>query len=101
MRKKILFFSILVLLLCGCTRIDTDKTNNYSSLVVNCLSKKAYTNDVTLGYKFYLPKGVKLKKNYDYNQVLLVDNINMYMYVDINAYYYNIKKEIMICKIDF
>ena len=93
MRKKILFFSILVLLLCGCTRIDTDKTKNYSNLVVNCLSKKAYTNDVNLGYKYYLPKGVKLKKNYDYNQVFLVDDIYMYMFVDVNSYYYNIKKD--------
>ena len=92
MRKKILFFSILVLLLCGCTRIDTDKTKNYSNLVVNCLSKKAYTNDVNLGYKYYLPKGVKLKKNYDYNQVFLVNDVNMYMFVDVNSYYYNIKK---------
>ncbi len=56
------------------------------------------TNNVALGYKYYLPKGVKKLKDYDYNQVFLVDGDYLYLYVDIISYYY--KKEIPVVSYD-
>lgn len=92
MQKKIILISILIIMLTGCVKIDYSN-KKYSDLVVNCLNKKSITNNVALGYKYYIPKGVKITKNYDYNQVFLVDNNYMYMYVDINSFYYNTKSE--------
>lgn len=90
MQKKFLLVSVLILVLTGCVRID--KTNDdYANLVVNCLNNNSFTNDVALGYKYYLPKGVKLIKNYDYNQKFLIGDVALYMYVDINGYYYKSK----------
>lgn len=76
-----------LILLTGCVKIDDndDKRANY---VVNSLGKRKYVNNVGLGYKYYLPRGVKLQKDYDYNQIFLFNNVNLYMFVDINSYYY-------------
>ncbi|MBQ6495397.1 MAG: hypothetical protein IJI49_05285 [Bacilli bacterium] len=91
MHKKIIFIMLLVILSTGCTRIEKED-NNYNDIIIECLSKKIITNEVARGYKFYIPKGVKLIKNYDYNQKFLIDNDDIYLYVDIVSYYY--KKEL-------
>lgn len=87
MQKKLFIMSLLVVVLTDCSKIDSNNSR-YADVMVDCLSNKTITNDVALGYKYYLPKGVKLIKNYDYNQVFLVNDIYLYMYVDINGYYY-------------
>lgn len=90
MQRKVLLVIVLIIFLTGCVRIDEVK-NDYASLVVSCLNNDAIANDVALGYKYYLPKGVKLIKNYDYNQKFMVDDTYLYMFVDINSYYYKTK----------
>lgn len=85
MHKKILIFCFLFLLI-GCKKIE--ETSNYIDLVNNCLKEKTITNSVSLGYKYYIPKGVKKLKNYNNNQVFLVDNNYMYLYVDLISYYH-------------
>ena len=90
MHKKVLFIMLLVILSTGCARIEKED-NNYNDLIVNCLTKKAITNDVARGYKFFTPKGVKLIKNYDFNQKFLIDDDYVYLYVDIVSYYYQNK----------
>ena len=90
MQKKILLVSILILILSGCMKIDKN-SQNYISIINNCLNTKTISNDVALGYKYYLPKGVKLIQNYDYNQKFSVGQNDLYMYVDINSYYYKSK----------
>ncbi len=87
MQKKIVILLITLILFTGCSKID-NKDDNHGSYAIDCLGKKNYTNNVAVGYKYYLPKGVKLITDYDYNQKFLVDNINLYMFVDINSYYY-------------
>ncbi len=90
MHKKILLIC-LTFLLVGCTRIDG--INDYISLVNNCLVDKGITNDVSLGYKYYVPKGVKKVHDYNYNQIFFIDDSSIYLYVDIISYYY--KKELI------
>lgn len=86
--KKILIILVCSgMLLTGCTKVDSNNTD-YKQLITNCLNNKIVTNNVSLGYKFYVPRGVKLIKNYDYNQSFLIDNNYIYLYVDIISYYY-------------
>ena len=85
MYKKLLFICF-IFLLAGCTNINTNK--DYVSLIENCFTSKNMTNDVSLGYKYYVPKGVEKIHDYDYNQVFLSNNCSIYLYVDIISYYY-------------
>lgn len=87
--KEILFICF-IFLIAGCTKIDD--SDNYIGLVSDCFTDKKITNDVSLGYKYYVPKGVEKVHDYDYNQEFLVDNTSIYLYVDIISYYY--KKEL-------
>ena len=85
MHKKLLLIC-LAFLLVGCKRIDNEK--DYVKLVNNCLVDKISTNDVSQGYKFYIPKGIKKVQDYNYNQVFLANDTSIYLYVDIVSYYY-------------
>ena len=89
-QRKILFLTLILIIITGCTKIEKNDTN-YVNYVVSCLNNKSITNDVAIGYKYYLPRGVEKIKDYDYNQKFLVDNTYLYMYVDINSYYYKSK----------
>ena len=96
MRKRIIFVIVCLLLLSGCSQVIDN--NDYVLRVYSCLNSNNMTNNVALGYKYYLPKGVKKLKDYDYNQVFLVDGDYLYLYVDIISYYY--KKEIPVVSYD-
>ena len=89
MRKKIILICIVLLLLVGCKKVDNN--DNYAELILNSLNDNQITNNVSLGYKYYLPKGVKKIQDYDYNQVFLVENNYIYLYVDIISYFYKKK----------
>ena len=89
MRKKILLVGF-VFLLVGCTKIEN--TEDYITLVNNCIKEKKITNQVSLGYKYYIPKGLKKIRDYNYNQVFLTEDSKIYLYVDIISYFY--KKEL-------
>ena len=92
MHKKMILI-VCLLLLSGCKQI-TDNSN-YTEKVYNCLKKEKITNEVSLGYKYYIPKGVKKIKDFDYNQVFLVDDSYLYLYVDIISFFYNKELEIL------
>ena len=87
---KKLFIVFLLFLLLGCKKIDINE--DYASNVKNCLNDTKITNNVALGYRYYIPKGVRKIKDYDYNQVFLVDDFTMYLYVDIISYFYQEKQ---------
>lgn len=93
MQKSLLLVCFLLLLV-GCTKIQED--NNYIESIKICLNEKKITNSVSMGYKYYIPKGVKKLKDYDYNQVFLIENSYIYLYVDVISYFY--KKELVINK---
>lgn len=86
MHKKIILI-ICLLLLSGCKQI-TDN-NNYIEKINNCLNNNTkITNEVATGYKYYVPKGIRQLKNYDYNQIFLADGCYLYLYVDIISYFH-------------
>lgn len=93
MLKKILLVCFSFLLV-GCVRVDQFK--DYSTLIDDCLVDHVTTNEVSLGYRYYVPKGVRKIHDYDYNQVFLIDGASVYLYVDIVSYFH--KKEIKFVK---
>lgn len=93
MQKKVFILVMSLILFVGCTKID-DNDLKHASYVVDCLGTKRYANNVALGYRYYLPKGVKIIEDFDYNQKFVVDDVKLYMFVDINSYYY--KKDLNI-----
>ena len=77
MTTKKLIICLLMLLLVGCKRVyNNDK---YIEYVYNCLdnNKSKVINNVSLGYKYYVPRGVKKIHDYDYNQIFLICQWNM------------------------
>lgn len=83
-RKLLLLLSILMI--SGCTNINN---LSYSELINQSLdSDLVLLNKVSTGYKYYLPRGVTLKEDNDFNQKLAVMDTYLYMYVDIVSYYY-------------
>jgi len=87
MKKKILLV-LSILLLTGCVRTDLN-VEEYDELVLNVIeSDNHYTNEVGSGYKFFVPKGVRMVENDHNNQVFIGLGTKIYMYVDITSYYY-------------
>lgn len=89
MYKKIMIAILCLALLSGCKQISSD--DDYVSLVYNCFSTDAMTNNVSLGYKYYIPKGVRQLKDFNYNQSFLIEDNYLYLYVDIISYFYQKK----------
>lgn len=86
--KKVLILCALLILCIGCTRIDN--VSDYKVIIDNIISKNnIHTNTASMGYKYYLPMGVKKVYDKDYNQKFKYEDINMYLYVDAVSYYYH------------
>lgn len=90
--KKIIFILVLYLLLTGCTTIDFEKISVEDT--INTIIEKDIDlyNNVFEGYKFYLPRGLKVINKNAYNMEILSENDTFYLYVDIISYYYKTKK---------
>lgn len=82
--KKIFLLGITLILLTGCTSIKNESIDN---LVYNALSSKVLsTNTNRNGYKYYLPKGINIKTNNSFNEVLTDQEYTYYLYVDVVRY---------------
>lgn len=86
--KKLTILLFIMVLLTGCTTIRVD--NKEINQLVNTILKEENElyNQAFEGYKYYLPKGIRMLEKYDYNQVLLSEKNKYYLYVDIISYYY-------------
>ena len=86
--KKVLILSALLILCIGCTRIDN--VTDYKVIIDNIIEKNNIsTNTASMGYKYYLPVGVKKVYDKDYNQKFKYEDVNIYLYVDAVSYYYH------------
>ena len=64
--KKFLILLLLTVFLSGCTRTDNEiEYKNIADNIIN--SSTNLVNTATKGYKYYLPKGVSLIYNIDFN----------------------------------
>ena len=86
MKKKfILLFLFVCLILTGCTAIQDMKLED---LVNEKISRNVEThNKFRKGYKYYLPSGLGVVENTDYNEVLRDDNYKYYLYIDAVSYF--------------
>ena len=88
--KKVLILLALLLICVGCTRIDNvEDLNVIVGTVLNGEEKKA--NETSLGYKYYLPVGLRKVTDKDYNQKFKMNNNFIYLYADIVSFNYQNK----------
>jgi len=99
--KKFLLLLTLTLLMTGCTVVRID--NNIDNVIKLTIEKKSNNlfNTTVEGYKYYLPRSVKIIDNSNYNQTFYNEGNYMYLYVDIISYYYKVNKEYEINKNSF
>ena len=86
MKKKFLFFSLLIcLFLTGCKSVQ-------KMSLEDIINKKVERNVETYntyrkGYKYYLPSGLGVVESTDYNEVLRDDMYRYYLYIDAVSYF--------------
>jgi len=91
--KKIIFLLSLVLLFTGCNieRLDNKEIEDIISLA---LTKNNNLSNVNAkGYKYYIPRGMKIVNNDGYNTKIQYKDNTLYLYVDVVSYYHNVNKE--------
>ncbi len=86
--KKIMFLVTLLVLFTGCSIKDINKYD-INDVIDDALSNNINVTNVNFdGYKYYLPRGIKLVDKKDYNSKLLSNGNYYYLYVDVISYYY-------------
>lgn len=86
MKKKIILLIISILTLTGCTNL----TNMSTDEVVDVMLKNDtnLSNNVFDGYKYYIPKGLRLLEKDEYNASFKDEyNNTYYFYIDVISYY--------------
>ena len=85
MKKKLLLL-ISIFTLTGCTNL----TNQSIDEIVDTMLENDInlSNNVFDGYKYYIPRGLRLDSKDDYNAVLKDEyNNTYYFYIDVISYY--------------
>ncbi len=86
--KKIMFLVTLLVLFTGCSIKDINKYD-INDVIDDALSNNINVTNVNFdGYKYYLPRGMKIVDKKDYNSKLLSNGNYYYLYVDVISYYY-------------
>ncbi len=92
MKKIILLFCILFLLT-GCA-IEKVNYSNIDELLNDMLSEKVdLSNTYFEGYKYYIPRGLKLANKNDYNAKIVSGKNKYYLYIDVISYYNKLEKD--------
>lgn len=88
MHKIAFLILISILLLTGCTykKIDENNIDNITDILL--IKKLNLFNHTAKGYKYYLPKGVKVIDNTNYNERLFANGNVYYLYIDIVNFHY-------------
>lgn len=86
--KRLILLLSLILLITGCS-ISEVKEDSIDDIITTVLSKDIkLANTYFVGYKFYVPRGVKLLDKNEYNSKISYNNNLYYIYVDAIAHYY-------------
>lgn len=85
MVKKLILILFIFSFTIGCTPINEMKEieiieKNISSIIHNA-------NEFRTGYKYYLPRGLKIIETRDFNEVARGGIYNYYIYIDVVSYY--------------
>ncbi len=88
MRKTFGLLLISMLFLTGCTIKQFD-SHNMDNVVATLLNKNInLSSQVSNGYKYYMPRGMRVIDNTSYNEKLSANGYEYYLYVDIVSYRY-------------
>ncbi len=86
MKKKIIILMISILTLTGCTNLTAMSIDQVVDVMLEENTKLA--NNVFDGYKYYIPKGLKLITKDEYNASLKDEyNNTYYFYIDVVSFY--------------
>lgn len=86
--KKIMFLVTLLVLFTGCSIKDINKYD-INDVIDDALSNNINVTNVNFdGYKYYLPRGMKVVIKKIINSKLLSNGNYYYLYVDVISYYY-------------
>lgn len=84
-RKKVMLLIVTLLILTGCTKIDSNIDNVISATMTKEIKN---VNTVSTGYELYIPMGVIQLVDNEYNQKFKIRDTHVYLYVDTISYYY-------------
>ena len=90
MKKKIGCVLLLLFMCSGCTVIQS---SSYEEILQEAVNKTVTTNVSRVGYKYYLPKGMRLLEHEESNELLAHNEDVYYLYVDYISYYNKIKED--------
>ncbi len=82
--KKILIIIVFLILLSGCQNINNVKI---ADIVNNSIKDNNLANQHRQGYKYYLPRGLSVDSNLEYNEKLSTKNNNYYLFIDFVSYH--------------
>jgi len=90
--KKIVLLLCLVVFLTGCS-VEQVRYDDIDSIIESVLSKEInLSNSHFDGYKYYLPRGLRLVNKQEYNAKLVSGKTTYYLFVDVIAYYNKVDK---------
>ena len=91
MKKKIGCVLLLLFMCSGCTVIQS---SSYEEILQEAVNKNTVTTNVArVGYKYYLPKGMRLLEHEESNELLAHNENVYYLYVDYISYYNQMKED--------
>ena len=91
MKKKIGCVLLLLFMCSGCTVIQS---SSYEEILQEAVNKNTVTTNVSrVGYKYYLPKGMRLLEHEESNELLAHNEDVYYLYVDYISYYNQMKED--------
>jgi len=89
--KKFLILVCTLFLLTGCVDI---KKKSVEDIIKGSLASRVDTTNVNRkGYRYYLPRGLKVINSNDYNEVFKDSKYKYYLYVDVISYFDKIHEE--------
>ncbi len=94
MKKALILLSLLAMIITtttGCKKLEVVeiKNQNIDTILASVLEgKQKLYNTSSLGYKFYVPRGMKILTKNQYNTVMKYQNDKYYLYTDLISYYY-------------
>ncbi len=89
--KKLALILLSLSFLTGCTNINN---LNLEEVVNNNLSsKQKLSNQYRSGYKYYLPRGLSVVNQSDYNEKLNNDRYTYHLYVDVISYFNKVEAD--------
>jgi len=88
MKKIFTLLFICLFIFTGCN-IKQISNKNINSVIDSVLREKInLSNQISRGYKYYAPRGMRVIDNKEYNEILTTQNEEYYFYIDVISYKY-------------